>query len=662
MATRRRSAELSEHSWEHVLAREWGRVFVVLPPWLGWLLILGVAVALRRQWPGASGAAASAAASGFLALLLLHLTHHRKGFGRVFSAATTAAAGLWIGWVQMEGISLHAPQAQAWVVGGGTVALSWSVWLHIHEGGDEAGTSRLFGRATLKAGYEGLKLVAAKAAGGRVSGYVDHPKMTHEEFVKAMPSVEAAWPKGIPPGSFTLTRDEDHAGRTRFVRSNPRNLKAVIPWPGPSVPRGGSIADPVTVGRWQDGTPVSYVAAGYHEQIMAMTGVGKTLGCCYSELGECMTRHDEAIFAADLMKRRQFFGPMDPALHYLATTPEQLRKLLDACNASLGARTDYLGSKYLGNWERACGLTHCCLWIEEAADAFEAIDSGIEDFLFPLIRAARSAGWRIVYSLHRASYEQMPTFLKDMVALTTMGVRNESHARFGLSAEQADAECHPEMWADRKEHRGKFYRDAPSIETQYQTMAGRYFSWGSTTKGMAEHAARYPATERPLDSTTLPFFAELMGQVRTPATAPAAQPARQTVTLTAERPPVTTQEDRDMYGEDEVLPADLEPLRPEELEGGDLPIGQDVDEGPAVPVSREMALETVRRQIQDWRREGGVPSGRGRSAEFGIRDLRPLATQIGKTRTWLYTVMPDLESEREIRREGDHWVILQRAA
>jgi hypothetical protein len=294
---------------------------------------------------------------------------------------------------------------------------------------------------------------------------------------------------------------------------------------------------------------------------------------------------------------------------------------------------------------------HGTLWIEEAADAFEALGADMEDFLFPLVRKVRSAGWRVVYSLHRASYDQMPTFLRGMVSRTTMGVREHDDARFGLSPVQIEADCSPELWADNPEDRGKFYRDAPPMAREYRTMAGRFYDWGPGTKTMAAHAAAYPASARPWDAVTAPYFAELMG-----APAPAEPPARPSVTLTRDH-----QED-DMDGYD---PRDDGPLDPDEIEDGDLSLGAPATAGPEVPPSAELALDTVRKQIREWRARGGVPQRRGGPApKVTIADLRPLAEQLGRQRTWLYWVMPKLEAEREIRRnaDGDGWEILDRAA
>jgi hypothetical protein len=312
---------------------------------------------------------------------------------------------------------------------------------------------------------------------------IDHPGVVHDDMAKAAASIEAHWPTrgGLPPGMLSITPHEDGRARSHVVISDPRVLNKPIPWPGPSRP-GASIAEPIDPGRWQDGTDASWVQAGHHEQVMAMTGAGKTMGCLYSVVGEIITRHDAFVVAADLAKGSQFLGPLAPALHHVASTPAQLRALLEAVEASCIPRAEYLGERGLDQWRPGCGLRYGFLWIEEAADAFEALGSDLEDRLFPLLRKIRSAGWSLIYSLHRASYDQMPTFLRDMVALTTMGCNSWDAARFGLSPIQIESDaCHPEMWADDPDHRGKFYRHAPTLDKAHRLMAGRYWDWGPGT-------------------------------------------------------------------------------------------------------------------------------------------------------------------------------------
>jgi hypothetical protein len=267
--------------------------------------------------------------------------------------------------------------------------------------------------------------------------------------------------------------------------------------------------------------------------------------------------------------------------------------------------------------------------------------------MFPLLRKIRTAGWSLIYSLHRASYDQMPTFLRDMVSMMTMGCNSWDAARFGLSPVQIESDaCHPEMWADDPDHRGKFYLHAPVLDKAHRLMAGRFWDWGPGTRKMTEHAAKYPAAERPWDEVTLPLFLPLLGEASPVPRQPAAA-SRAPAPATA----AVTEEDDDM---DDRYDEDMDDL--------ELPLGAPADQGPKVPVSPELALRTVRDQIIAWRAEGGVPHRGERTDVVTVADLRELAGDIGRSRQWLYQVMPRLVAEGQLRPRGGGkpgWVIAQ---
>jgi hypothetical protein len=164
---------------------------------------------------------------------------------------------------------------------------------------------------------------------------------------------------------------------------------------------------------------------------------------------------------------------------------------------------------------------------------------------------------------------------------------------------------------------------------------------------MREHAAKYPADGRPWDDITLPQFLPLLGETSpVPQRHAAARPA----------PAPATEEDDDMT---EIDDDGYDP----EMDDLDLPLGDPAAAavpGPAMPVSPELALNAVRDQITEWRMAGGVPHRGERTDVVTVADLRELAGDIGRTRQWLYAVMPRLEAEGQIRkRDGQPgWVIV----
>jgi len=681
VAVRRRPAELADHTIEHVMGREAARIAVVVPPWLGWFATLGLGFLLHHMWPNVISAILAGCCGLVVAGVLSVMTHHRKGLTRWIGAATTVLAAAWLGWAEASGIGLHSPVFQTWLMAGGTVALVWAAHLHIHDGGDEAGLAA-FQRWTTQAGYPGLRLIRDRAAkAGKLGGELIHRGLTHDEAQKAISYVETH--AGVPKGTFVLTTHDDDAGKSRVAIADPRTLNNPIPVPWaatrPAEPR--SIAGRQDWGRFKDGEPIDPVVTDSHAQVMATTGAGKTFSCLYNEGGWTMTCADAFMIVLDLAKGLQFIGPMEKGLHLAVTGPELARVALERVKASCKPRMEHLRQRKLGNWEPGCGLMHGTLWIEEAAETFEALgDGGIEDQLFPLLRFARSGGWRVVYSLHRASYDQMPTFLRSMVGFICLGVTDDRDAQFGLSTEQQNAELDPSVWANYPEHKGKAYLGLPSLSTAHRIMAGRYYNWGQANAApalMERHAAMFPAEDRPLDAVTLPYFADLMRPSLVPfpvagpvAPVPAAVPAQngdEEMQFAFDEPA----DPPDLHDPDpEGLGADLDdaPLTAEEIEAGDVPIpGMPQDSGPpdVEPVSREVAIEMLRRLVADWRAKGGVPQRHGPpQMKITIPDLREYRDSIGKSRPWLYDALEVLMDEGEIRRDpaGGAWLISRKAA
>jgi hypothetical protein len=132
-------------------------------------------------------------------------------------------------------------------------------------------------------------------------------------------------------------------------------------------------------------------------------------------------------------------------------------------------------------------------------DEGDAMDQLLSD-----VKAMRSAGIRLVFDLQRSDWTQQPTLARGQLAKMCFGVLDEGDAAFGLSAAQQNAECHPEIWGTR--YPGKLFLDAPTIPEKYITMPGRAWFWGENSDMIAQHAAAFPASARPMDHITSPIL------------------------------------------------------------------------------------------------------------------------------------------------------------
>lgn len=680
------SEERVEVTVEGVLGRHLGQVLDPLPVVVCWLLLPLPAAIVRHFWPGPGMAALLAGCGCLVAAVSRFTARGRSPLTVWLPPLATLATFIWLAAICWLGF--HASEFGAWFTIGGSGCVAWNIWAHRTqrrpaEGGIGASPElgRLFSMASQAAGVDGVKLVKGQVEETKASGKLRLPGgKTPDELIKSSAVLESAMaaklPGGLPPGALQLTASPDDRRDVEFVMSDPRVLNRAIPWRGPSR-AGASIAEPIQFFTAQDGTRPGYKITNHHLLAAGMTGAGKTYTLAYGEIGETVTRHDAAVLAFDITKGRQFLGVLEPCLHAMVIGREQCIDVLDRVHRARLARTDWLGRLQLGNWEQGCGLQHLTIWLEECPDIWNLLDDddAPDDALANLqsdVKAARSAGMRIVLSLQRPTWDQMPTIVKEQLANICFGVKTSAAAKFGLSELQEDSDqCHPELWTTR--YPGKFYIDAPTIAEEYALMAHRGDSW--TLEQVAAHAAAYPAAARPLDHITAPVLTGEPG-VRYPVTvkippgadlgvipdlAPAAAAARESVRLHSVPEPVRfvphpeprigdAPGDDYLFGpvdtyeddlEDEDMKDDGEPLEvPEALRGSRLP-GSDEPED---RLDTEQSRAVLVGQIADWKASGKLEFSYEDISEAGVLD------RTGRSRTWPYAELDTLVVQGKIRR------------
>ncbi|MGW4641785.1 hypothetical protein ACWEN6_24925 [Sphaerisporangium sp. NPDC004334] len=546
MATRTREiATVEESSLAKVAAREVSKAAAILMPWLVGLLGYGLATALHfvlySPDPGTMGAWASVATVCVVILtgVAYGQSHARGVWGKTHTTASTFLAGVWSIACIIAGPG-HPVIWRLGVLGGVTMALTWNIRTVIRlKGWDDPGAvadplALLFGQGAARAGMPAVEARTVKATAHKVEGEVqlEPGRQTADDLQKKVAYVESGIP--LPPGSIVTAIDPDDASKAKVTISDPRVMKHPIVWPGPSRP-GGSIADPIRPGLWQDLDEIAYVIVGHHVQIMGQTGAGKSIGGAWNFLAEIVTRDGSAddseavaVFAIDITKGDQTLGPLAAALHRFETTKAGAKALLNEMQAKVKPRTDQLAAKGLQKWVKGCGLTYWVLWIEEFPDVYDALTDKEQESFLSLLKAIRSAGGTVVLSLQRSDYTQMPTLARGQLAKMCFGVENAADASFGLSEPQQDAGARPELWSNKQP--GMAYLDAPSIDDGRIAMPLRTFAWGivgdvfddeQANAAMRAHAAQWPAAAKQID----PGTAELSRLTRTPHDAAAPQDA-----------------------------------------------------------------------------------------------------------------------------------------
>ncbi len=477
----------------------------MFPAGYGTHALWGTAEAI--PWASAALALSGATLTG----ISWHVSRYRHILGRLQSTATTAVASGWLLAATITGpTSRPTLDIGLWL--GGTLAAAWNIRNIIRvfepegEGGELAVTGnprnlfkRLLKDTAEKSGKD-IAVTTVKVEPNRISGKVElSDGDTAEDLQRIVPAMEAAG--RLPSGALVVTPDPENAGTPTVTLTDPLLLKDPILWPGPSRP-GRSIAEPLRVGMFQDGTHIEIVIVGSHLQIMGMTGSAKSTGIGWSILGEVMTRDDVVVLFVDVTKGKQTVGPMEPAMHRVESNPAGAQALMDEIQAILSQRTDDLAALDLLKWAPGCGLPYLILWIEEAADVFDRIE--MTEFI-NLMRAIRSAGGSIVWSLQRADSTQMPTMVKGQGGgWICAGVANDHDAGWGLSPAQEKAGAAPELWG--KKRPGMAYVDMDGVDPERVALPGRFYDWGTTDEervaNMRAHAASWPATRKPVDPTT----------------------------------------------------------------------------------------------------------------------------------------------------------------
>ncbi|GGP97419.1 hypothetical protein [Streptosporangium pseudovulgare] len=481
-------------------------------PWLAGAGMVPVAAATHGMWGTAEAlpwASAGLALSGAgLTAVTWAISRYRHVLGRLQSTGTTAVASGWLLAATITGPTAR-PTLDFGLWLGGTLAAAWNIRnvVRPNDAGDLGGAlpagrdlfKRLLTGTAEKAGME-VRVGSVTAEPHRITGAVELADGdTVEDLQRSIPAMEAAG--RLPTGALVATPNPANAGTPTVTLSDPLLLEEPILWPGPSRP-GGSIAEPLRIGIFQDGTTFEICLVGSHLQIMGMTGSAKSTGGGWTILGEIITRRDVVVLFVDVTKGEQTVGPLRPALHRVESTVSGARTLMGELSAILAERTNDLAARDLLKWAPGCGLPYMVLWIEEAADVFDHID--MEEFI-NLMRAIRSAGGSIVWSLQRADSTQMPTMVKGQGgAWMCFGVANGHDAGWGLSDAQRDAGAAPERW--KNTNPGKVYAEVPGVAPERIAMAARVYDWGTTDErrvaAMRAHAAAWPAAAKPVDATT----------------------------------------------------------------------------------------------------------------------------------------------------------------
>ncbi|MFC5719855.1 plasmid transfer protein TraB [Streptomyces gamaensis] len=620
------------------------RVKPHLPPWLA-----GAGTGLAVL-PAHSCWAGSTAATAGLTLASVALTGATWWAGktttqqrRLHSAITVAAGSSWFTAAAIAGPNA-GPLGGLYFIGAPALALSWNIRQIMRRNPDATPTGS-DGGLLEKVGLAKTQITRTHVAPNKATFDLQLPRgeLTSEDVSKAAPLLASAL--DVPKNAIRVLPDPDSASRAQLTVVPLDLLKNTVPYPGPSHP-GGSIADPVHVALYEDGTDgVLYFpgdpTAGrnaMHLLIMGMTGSGKSESGL-TALAEILTRRDVIVWASDPSKAEQILGPLLPAIGWAALDLQSTEAMIAALKAVIPARTAWLAKYGYKQWVPECaepqadgspGMPYLIAWFEEAAKTLREID---EDAFTGIAQEARSAGISLVVSLQRASHTQVSTDTRASLGSSwCFGVRNDRDAGFALDDDVLDAGAAPHLWKDKKP--GYSYLVANGIpETFWATPARSYL----TPREYLDWAV---LTFAPVRASLDPVTADAATRAAGPHFT---QRTRYPLPGTTDTQPATEDTMNSHHTDDEFddAPGDnaitAEPYD-EEIDGIDpehelpevsrvVPLAERGPEKPREPISPSQARQAMEELLDEFEAEGRTL--------IGPKDFMEHCDRHGRARSWV---------------------------
>ncbi|MFK0117284.1 plasmid transfer protein TraB [Streptomyces sp. NPDC090994] len=581
-----------------------------LPPWLG-VGATGLAGVLGN-WRWGDSAAAGVGltlASGALTAATWWAGKSTSQQRRLHSAITVAAGSAWLTAACLAGPAA-GPLDDLFLMGGPVVALSWNVRMVLRRNDDPSGESADKGLME-KIGLARAQIGAAKVEPNRVTAPVALAagEQTNDDMAKALGNIASAL--DLPTSAVRYTPDPDSNRRGDLVIVPEDMLADVVEWEGPSN-LGGSIAEPLVIGRYDDGAPLVMWLPGDPEagrnstHVLIAGGTGSGKGDTALNLAtEILSRRDVIVWFSD-PKAFQDFAPLREGLDWAVEGGTDTEVMVATVQEVIPARTRWLGAHSYRQWvpaaagqqndpEHTCrpdgrpcgcpGMQFLVTWFEEAANTLRALG---DDAFTGIAQEARSAGISLIVSLQRPSYDQMSTSTRaSLPSVIALGCDPRDEG-FCLPDEVLAAGAHPGAWGNRRP--GYCYVVSPGIPED------RYPSPGRTRRFthravpvmelLATWAARNGATADPVTAGAAVSVAGNAYTGRTDTTAPAAGAARLTVVD-------DEGDDMPQHGRSPVDPEDAgidpEADLPEAEQGDEQPIfGQDTGRKPSPEEAREL--------------------------------------------------------------------------
>ncbi|MFI6407850.1 plasmid transfer protein TraB [Streptomyces sp. NPDC050548] len=583
-----------------------------LPPWLAWGGTGLAGVLGNTRWDG------SAAAGVGLTLASVALTGATWWAGRstsqqrqLHSAITVACGSAWLTAACLAGPTA-GPIDDLYLMAGPALALSWNIRMVLRHNPDATGQSADKGLLE-KVGLARAQMGAAKVEPNRVTAPValEAGVQTNDDMAKALGNIASAL--DLPTSAVRYTPDPGSARRGELVIVPEDMLAEVVEWAGPSN-LGGSIADPLVIGRYDDGSLLVMWLPGdpdagrnsTHGLVAGQSGSGKG-DAALNLLTEILSRRDVIVWFSD-PKAFQDFGTLRPGLDWAVEGGTSTEVMVAAVEAVIPARTRWLGAHGYRQWvpaaaqvqnsrEHTChtdgsacgcaGMPFLVAWFEEAANTLRALG---DDAFTGIAQEARSAGVSLIVSLQRPSYDQMSTSTRaSLPSVIALGcdARDEG---FVLPDEVLAAGAHPGAWANRRP--GYCYVVSPGIPEDRYAAPGRTRRFTHRAVPVMELLATWAQRNgASADPITAGAASSIAGRAYTGRTTPGTE---QTTPLRAVDEEDDDMEQNSLLVDPEDAHIDPEAELPDPEQGDDAPIfGQETGRKPSPAEARRLFADAL---------------------------------------------------------------------
>ncbi|MFF8903372.1 plasmid transfer protein TraB [Streptomyces olivaceoviridis] len=634
-----------------------------LPPWLGWAGT-GLAGALgSMRWEASAGAGvgltlASVALTGATWWAGKSTSQQR----RLHSAITVAAGSAWVTAACLAGPTT-GPLDDLFLMGGPVVALSWNVRMILRRNDTDPEAGGTDKGLLEKVGLARAQIGSTKVEPNRVTAplLLEPGEQTNDDVSKALARIASAL--DLPVSAVRYHPSPDSSRRGELVIVPEDMLAQPAEYEGPSN-LGGSIAEPLVIGRYDDGSPLVIWLPGdpeakrnsTHLLIAGGTGSGKGETALNLQT-EILSRRDVLLWVSD-PKAFQDFAPLRPGMDWSAEGGADTEVMVEAVKAAIPARTRWLGAHGYRQWlpaaaqtqtdpahscqtGRACGcagMPFLVAWFEEAANTLRALG---DDAFTGIAQEARSAGVSLIVSLQRPSYDQMSTSTRaSLPSVIALGCDPRDEG-FSLPEAVIDAGAHPGAWGNRRP--GYCYVVSPGIPEDRYPSPGRTFAFPARTVTLMEQLAAWALREgATADPVTAGAVAAVAGRAYTGRTAPAPTPASAAggPRLTAVQGDTAMNDGHEQgqgYGllvDPEDAGIDPEAELPGAMEGDDAPIfGQETGRKPSPQEARRLFADA----LEEFERAGQMV--------VGPKDFMDWCDRNNLSRPWVSARLRDAAEE-----------------